>query len=533
MIDIIIQKELVMEQFTFLNNRNKLFLFLYIVGNIVYSLAVLTTIFPFFTHLPYIGLLFCLLFLGLYLTKIPPQFMQWILLIGSNISILIFNYLHCHYIGITWFVLFILMASVYESLAINITISIVAITESVILLKILPQNVLIDITSTYYLLFTLALMTLLAWLQFYLLKRSWRSMEVLHDSKEKQMAWSDAYLHLFFNSAKDSIAVFDLEGRIIQVNRAFEDLYGWTRKECIGQKLPLVPKENAFDAEIRRQGLMRGESYQLIETCDQRKDGSYFEAQISLSPILNEQGEVTATSLISRDISYLKENERLLRETEKLNLAGELAAGLAHEIRNPMTVLSGFVQMMSSDTNSPYYDQFSIMQKEIERIDLIVEEFLILSKPQARVPENFYLDDVLRETEEFLTHSFDKHKIDFSISWEAHQKQISGSENQVKQVLLNLIKNAIEALQDMPQREISIRFFEQKNMIAISITDTGVGMDEETLQHIFSPFYTTKQTGTGLGMIITNKIMQEHGGTITIDSKANVGTTVTIAFPYQ
>ena len=70
-------------------------------------------------------------------------------------------------------------------------------------------------------------------------------------------------------------------------------------------------------------------------------------------------------------------------------------------------------------------------------------------------------------------------------------------------------------------------------MIAISITDTGVGMDEETLQHIFSPFYTTKQTGTGLGMIITNKIMQEHGGTITIDSKANVGTTVTIAFPYQ
>lgn len=520
-----------MEQFTFLHNRNKLFLFLYIIGNIAYSITVLMDIFPFFNSLPYIGIAFSCLFLVLQLTRIPAQTMQWLLLIGSNISILLFNYWHCHYIGITWFVLYILMASVYESIGINITISVIAIIESIILLKMLPQKVAIDSTSAYYLLFTLALMTLLAWLQFYLLKRSWRSMENLHDSKQKQFAWSDAYLHLFFNSAEDSIAVFDLDGRIIEVNPAFEDLYGWHRNECIGNIVPLVPFENAAAAKLRQQALMRGESFSLIETKDQRKDGSYFDAQISLSPIFDDDGKVMATSVISRDISYLKENERLIVQTEKLNLAGELAAGLAHEIRNPMTVISGFVQMMSSDTSSPYHSHYATIQKEIQRVDVIIEEFLVLSKPQARTLERFYLNEVLEDTCRFLSTSFERHAIDFSLHWDAPPTAIQGVENQVKQVLLNLLKNAVEALEDQPHKAITVRFMQQQDKIVIAITDTGSGIDEVTSQKIFDPFYTTKANGTGLGMIITNKIMQEHNGTITIDSEVNKGTTITIAFP--
>ncbi len=520
-----------MDQNTFLANRNKLFLHLYIIGIAGYIVAFWLDIFPFFKRFPYEGIVFAAIAIGLCYSKISPKAMQITLLVGGNIAMVIFNYYNCHYIGITWCVLFILLASVYESIHINIAVSVAAIIESIILLKLLPQKITLEITSVYYLLFTLSLMTILACLQFYLLKRSWRSMEVMQDSKEKQLAWSDAYLELFFNSAKDSIAVFDLNGRIIQVNPAFEELYGWKREECIGKILPLVPHENQLAAKIRQKGLMKGESYSLLETQDQRKDGSYFDAQISLSPILNEQGEVMATSVISRDISYQKENERLIVETEKLNLAGELAAGLAHEIRNPMTVISGFIQMMSADTASPYHTHYATIKKEIERVDLIIEEFLILSTPQALAITPFYLDEVLQETCDFLTLSFERHSIDFELQCELAYCKVQGNANQIKQVLLNLLKNAIEALEHSTHKKITARLYKKQNTLRIAITDTGCGIDEQTLQHIFSPFYTTKPSGTGLGMIITNKIMQEHGGQVLIESVVDVGTTITIVFP--
>lgn len=134
-------------------------------------------------------------------------------------------------------------------------------------------------------------------------------------------------MHLFFQHANDCIAVFSLDNRIIDVNPAFEEVYGWTRAECVGKSIPLVPPENVLEAEQRYASLLEGKSFKLIETQDMRKDGTVFDVEISLSPIYDRTNKMIAVSAISRDISYKKVNEQLLLQSEKLKLAGEIVAG--------------------------------------------------------------------------------------------------------------------------------------------------------------------------------------------------------------
>lgn len=343
----------------------------------------------------------------------------------------------------------------------------------------------------------------------------------------------EAYLHLFFQHANDCIAVFSLDNRIIDVNPAFEEVYGWTRAECVGKSIPLVPPENVLEAEQRYASLLEGKSFKLIETQDMRKDGTVFDVEISLSPIYDRTNKMIAVSAISRDISYKKVNEQLLLQSEKLKLAGEIAAGVAHEIRNPMAVISGFVQMMSTEKDSTCYAYTEIIQSEIERINLIIGEFLVLSKPHVEQLKVVSIDEVINNISQLFHLEFQKHNITFSMHIVSDNNRILANENQLKQVFINIIKNAIEAIEaHTANGEIIIYIAKDaEGLNMVTITDNGVGMSEALIKRIYEPFYTTKSTGTGLGMLITNKIIQEHGGTIAIESKINCGTTIKIKLP--
>lgn len=356
-------------------------------------------------------------------------------------------------------------------------------------------------------------------------------MEKRADAREYDLNSKQAYLNLFFEQAEDAIAVFDLEDRVITVNPAFEKLYGWSKEEAIGRSLPLVPPENADGANCRANELRKGSSYHLFETTDMRKDGTYFDAQISLSPILNPQGEIIAASVISRDISYIKENENLILQSEKLKLVGELGAGVAHEIRNPMTVISGFVQMMNEDSNSPYYEYTKLIQNETERIELILSEFLVLSRPQANQFVNIHFAEALEDVVQFFHYAFQQKSIEFIVRNNYPDIIISGNKNQIKQVLINLFKNAIEAISDGGTITLEVSLSTDRKEVLINLKDTGCGIPSYVLERMFEPFYTTKTKGTGLGMMIINKIIQDHHGTIKIESQEEVGTEILLSFP--
>ncbi|WP_182299209.1 ATP-binding protein [Cohnella cholangitidis] len=237
-----------------------------------------------------------------------------------------------------------------------------------------------------------------------------------------------------------------------------------------------------------------------------------------------------AIQVIIRDISERKKNEELLINSEKLYVAGQLAAGIAHEIRNPLTSLKGFLQLIASGrkSNNSYYD---IMNAELDRIEDIVSELLMLSKPQ--VYELSYQDMrvMMRDTVTLLETQAILHNIAIEAEYGTDPLWIYGVENQIKQVFINVIKNAIEAMID--GGVIGIKLSRENDRVYIRIRDEGPGIDEDQLAKIGQPFYTTKEKGTGLGLMVSYKIVDNHQGKIEVNSEIGKGTLFEIMLPFR
>lgn len=237
-----------------------------------------------------------------------------------------------------------------------------------------------------------------------------------------------------------------------------------------------------------------------------------------------------AIQVIIRDISERKKNEELLINSEKLYVAGQLAAGIAHEIRNPLTSLKGFLQLIASGrkNNSSYYD---IMNAELDRIEDIVSELLMLSKPQ--VYELSYQDMrvMMRDTVTLLETQAILHNIAIEAEYGTDPLWIYGVENQVKQVFINVIKNAIEAMID--GGAIGIKLSRENDGVFVRIRDEGPGIGEDQLAKMGQPFYTTKEKGTGLGLMVSYKIVDNHQGKINVNSEIGKGTLFEIMLPFR
>lgn len=327
------------------------------------------------------------------------------------------------------------------------------------------------------------------------------------------------------------MAVFDLNNDVIAVNPAFEKLYGWDMNECIGKQLPMVPTGQFEESRDRMARMLNGESFDLLETVDMRRDGTLFDAEVTLSPIFNHDGEIIATSVITRDISYRKEAERLLVQSEKLDFAQGMAATVAHEIRNPLTVISGFTQMMQQDKDSPHAYFYGLIDEEIKRIDLIINEFLILAREKTDTEkEVFDVQEILRAMLLFFKPNMHANEIDLESHLSNQPAVIHGYPNKLRQVFINIFKNALEAIGTNGNILVSSNIVEGQS-VQLVISDSGCGMSKETVEKMFEPFFTTKDQGNGIGMMVTYDIIQEHKGKIHVTSEPDFGTTITITLP--
>lgn len=358
----------------------------------------------------------------------------------------------------------------------------------------------------------------------------WRYTTELKRKSEENRSMNE-HLESIINGTADAIHVTDVEGTILRVNSAFEDLYGWKSEEIIGSKLDFVPlfkEEETFEWR-KEQELEQGGSFILAETVRLHKDGSEVSVSISESPMYNEEGEVSAFITISRDMTEHNKMEELLRRSEKLTTVGQLAAGVAHEIRNPLTTLRGFLQMQQSMkvVNEMHTD---IMLSELDRINLIVSEFLILAKPQAVHFEvrdvRFTLGDVIS----FLDSEAHLHNIEFQSHFSHSPILVHCEENQLKQVFINILKNAMEA---MPNGGVIKLIVEEEDarLAIIRVIDQGEGISKERIKKLGEPFYTNKEKGTGLGLMVSQRIIEVHKGTLEYDSELGKGTMVTVTLP--
>ncbi|KMN42632.1 ATP-binding protein [Bacillus sp. LK2] len=241
---------------------------------------------------------------------------------------------------------------------------------------------------------------------------------------------------------------------------------------------------------------------------------------------------IISHSLLKRFQSYVRtvvEMMNIMKETENLAVIGTMSTTIAHEIRNPLTALKGFTQIQK-ERNPTDVMSYEIMLQEIERINGFVSELMLLGKPKPINYEWCNIREILLYVVQLMESYASQYKVKFHLQVDGNLPAINGDDKQLKQVLLNIIKNGIES---MPEGgDIHIRAFKKAgDNLCISVQDQGFGIENEKIEKIGKAFYTTKENGTGLGLMITYKIIEEHQGSIAIQSSMGVGTKVKIYLP--
>ena len=348
-----------------------------------------------------------------------------------------------------------------------------------------------------------------------------KNVETIED-REKQ-------LNSLIQNNMDAIIRLDLKGNVVFVNDVAESVTGYSEGELTEMSFQdLICKEDWENVRRYFSETVIGKSF-MVECKCVTKNGNCFIASIKNVPIVLED-KMVGTFVIVRDITGLKDKEELIRKSEKLSIVGELAAAVAHEVRNPLTSIKGFLQLLqykaTEDKDIRYYD---IMLSEIERINFIVSEFMVLSKPQSVIYQNENISSILTDVITLLETIAIVKNIEVTKELET-DIMVNCEANQIKQVLINIFKNAIEAVPKNGKIDINVTKWEE-DTVRIRFTDNGRGIPSELLSRLGEPFYTTKEKGTGLGLMVSFKIIEEHHGTITIESEINKGAIVDIILP--
>jgi PAS domain S-box-containing protein len=249
--------------------------------------------------------------------------------------------------------------------------------------------------------------------------------------------------------------------------------------------------------------------------------------------ITDDRGNVTAAILVLKDITLQSWENHRMEQSEKMYLLGELAATIAHEIKNPMAVISGIMQLFrdKQDIDHNKIQQYAVLVlTEIERIDSLLKGYMI-TKIKCSNRAQVDIGSILEEYILFVRMSLNKPGVSIKLEIDDNLPQICVDVQQLKQVLLNLIQNSLNAVGE--DGKISVRaFFKAKDrQLIIEVEDDGCGIPKDCVNNIFKPFYTTREGGTGLGLFLSRRLVAENDGDIWIDSREGLGTRVSIAFP--
>jgi two-component system, sporulation sensor kinase E len=348
--------------------------------------------------------------------------------------------------------------------------------------------------------------------------------QLLEESKQQYKS--------LFEYSPDIVYMFDLEGVITNVNAQFEVITGYTQLEIIGKHFTYILPEHYHSSAIKYLSkVVSDKTPQMFELeIDHKNNGQQVILQCTSLPIIVD-GKMTGIIGYGKDVTSLRLAEERLRRTEKLSVVGELSASVAHEIRNPLTSLKGFVQILQvEDPKHQFY--YQIMHDELNRINHIVSELLLLAKPQQMKFTRANLNKLLQDVLSLLNTEANLNDIQINFTSSLRELWIECEPNQLKQLFINIIKNAMESSQKGGVVSISLEE-EEIEFVSIKVMDKGCGISKERLDRIGEPFYSSKEKGTGLGLTVSYKIVQSHNGSIQFESEQNVGTNVTINLPIQ
>ncbi len=357
------------------------------------------------------------------------------------------------------------------------------------------------------------------------------------NTREKEAQELTERLNRITDNLQEIVFETNEKGEIIFLNQAWTQMTGYDIDECLGTMY-----NQYFDQEERV-------VQHLLSVIKEHKDAGRVELQllhkegkkvwgdVHYKLYFDEHHQFTGGIGTVADITKQKQaklelersNQQLQMQAQKLAVAGQIAAGIAHEVRNPLTSVNGFLQLMKTQYPERT-DYFDIIFSEIKRIDFVLSELLVLAKPQAVHFQEVQLHELLEQVITLLKTNAVLSNIDLKQPFKRQDAgAILADANQMKQLFINLIKNAIEAMPEGGSIYISTE--KVLNEWKITIQDEGKGMSEEDIQKIYDPFFSTKKEGTGLGLTICATILKDHHGRMDVSSELGIGTAFHIYLP--
>jgi two-component system nitrogen regulation sensor histidine kinase GlnL len=351
------------------------------------------------------------------------------------------------------------------------------------------------------------------------------------------------YLRILENMEEAVIAI-DPQERIVLLNPAAQACTGLSERHAVGQRFDSIFSGQNELLHLMRTAVSEGRSlYSHQDILLNRIIGPPLPIRASVSPIYSKHGEGDGAVMIMRDLSQVRELEAAIRRSEQLSMLGTLAAGLAHEIKNPLGGIKGAAQLLNMELpeQSPLKEYTTVMNREVDRVNGLIEELLDLSRPPSTKLGPVNMGRVLSDIVLLQKANQANKMVDYQLRLDPSIPPILGDQNLLIRLFLNLIKNAGEAIDQEGKVEITscIDSHYKINrpgerpvpLVTIEIRDTGRGIPSEQMEHIFTPFYTTKSRGTGLGLALCQKIVSDHRGFLKVESVSGEGTLFTVSLP--
>ncbi len=338
------------------------------------------------------------------------------------------------------------------------------------------------------------------------------------------------FLSSLFDSLREAILVISPAHTVLYHNAAAQEFLGLPEN---ASALPVEKLMPGLNLDLLLSDSMSGKG--ASKSMRQELELTYPEHRIVQMYALPIDREDAPYALILTDVTATMEQAASVAESERSKAVSMLAAEVAHEIGNPLNSLYLHLQFLQRLLKNPDANLADASQEvaearsEVERLDAIINQFLHALRPGKPVFEPLDLKSLVLDSLNFMRQEITDRKIQLEFYWGENVPQINGDANQLKQAFYNLARNAMQA---MPSGgKLTVRCSADDSFVMLSVSDSGCGIKPENMQKIFRPFFTTKNAGTGLGLMIVERIVREHGGSLAVDSRENVGTTFTISLP--
>jgi PAS domain S-box-containing protein len=337
-------------------------------------------------------------------------------------------------------------------------------------------------------------------------------------------------------NTNEAFVTIDESHKVIFFNKAAESIFGYRRQEVVGHDLSVIMAPTC--SQDHRAAVARyietkvprriGHVTELLAT---RKSGEQFPATISFS-VTQLKGRFYFTGII-RDTTEKHTLQDRVLQAERLAAIGQLVAEITHEIKNPLMMIGGFVrQLIRAPDEKKNIKKLSIIEDEVKRLEALLSDLRELYVPQVVSDEPVNINELLKQSVALIRPDCEKARIRVSFSVDERMRPVGGDRAKLEQVFLNLMKNAIDAMGKGGRLSVKTRV--KGNLVEISVADNGCGISSENQEKVFSPFFTTKKHGTGLGLCISKRIIEAHeGGGLSVESQESKGTTFRITLPFM